>query len=209
MKNYTRIVGRIIADLKESPHVELARGHTAEGTGRGYITNFLKNHGFVASEPYLDFYSAVDYVDVEWAVRDDAVKRLSLGQNMGVTGRINIPSFETVINDIGSADYWFNAVWREYASANGLPEERPFIPFDFFDSDTSGCACLSTDGGRIGPDVLYFDHQIGPHTLGVALPEYVERLSETRGIYGWQRALLSDKGRHAKEVGVALARLFG
>ncbi len=207
-KNYFETLTKIVEDLKGSPDVELVRGDLAEGTDADYINGFLRNRGLKASKDYVEFYTEVDYVEVEWVVRPKAVKRLSLGASMSVSGRINIPSFETILMDLEDEGFWFNLAWREYASVNELSEPRPGIPFDYCDPNASGCACVGSTDTAIGKDLIYFDHGTGTLPLGLTIKDYVGHLSGTRGVYGWQKALAWKKTKYSADVKDALSKLF-
>jgi len=199
----------LIAELEASREIDLIRGDVGEGSDPDYIQGFLKNNGFTASHSYLDFYAAVDAVVIEWVVTQEAISRLGLETNMGVSGTINIPPFETVMLDLKSPDYWFNVAWNASADVRQPQEAPPFIPFDYFDADTSGCACVEASAKHIGESLWYFDHQFGTHDLYLTIPNYCQHLTRTRGIYGWQRALIGGHTEFREQVDAAVAKLFG
>lgn len=207
MDSYPDLFRRVIDDLEASRHVELVRADVTDGTDAGYVTKILAARGWTASPAYVAFYAAVDEVHIEWRLRPDAVARLGLENNMGVTGRIDIASFETVIAGLASPDYWFRIAWDAFVET--APEECRLVPFDFFDNDTSGCACVDRVGTTIGETLTYFDHGFGTAPLAPTIAAYCQQLTRTRGIYGWQRASLGTGTTHHRDVHAALKRIFG
>ena len=208
MADYMQIFRKVIADLEASADIEVVRQEVGEGMDADYVRGFLENNGFTASAEYVDFYSNVDSVDIEWVVVADAIPRLGLETNMGVSGRIYIASFENVLSDLKSPQSWFNIAWNGYVSATESHEARPFIPFDYFDPDRSGCACVDASESHIGEAISYFDHQFGAYPLGLTIDRYCRHLSRTRGMYGWQGALIGEHTEYSDQVTVALSKLF-
>jgi len=203
--DYLELFQRVISDLRSSPDIEMVRADLVPGIDEEHVSALLRGRGLRACQSFTELHAAVGLVHVEWRVDSGALSRLGLEDNWAVTGRIFIDSLETVLAARERGDGWFDVAWS--ASA-GDGEELSLLPFDWFDHDTSGCACLEFDGSALRDALTYFDHQFGTAPLGLTIEEYCRELLVTRGIYGWQRARLGPDTRYGDHARVALERLF-
>jgi hypothetical protein len=201
-----QLLRTVTDELAAAPNVRVGRSDIVEGLGAGYVADVLGDNGLTACDAYLEFYGSVDLACIEWVAAKGAVPRH--GDSMSASGRIGIDAFDTMLQAARSPDSWFGIAWRAYHDARDPTEPRRLIPFDYFEPDSSGCACLEVVDARIVDELHYFDHRHGTYPLELTLLEYCQELTRTKGIFGWQRALLGEETQSAQRVRAGLRRLF-
>jgi len=208
MSNFMTDFDRLIAKLQDCRNIEVITASVAPGEGVDYINQVLQQEGLQASVQYVEFFSEVDFVRIEWQVPDEKLVTLGLEDSKYTTGRVYIPSFETAISDIKLDGYWFNIATKEFFEASKSRLDKTLLPFDYTEPDVSGCACVEYDGKVIGEKIFYFDHQTGILLISANIEQYVAELSNTMGIYDWQKSLLAP-GAVSPSLNNALRRIFG
>jgi hypothetical protein len=207
MADYLAQFQTLVADLDANPHVTVTRKDISPGSDPEFIKKILQDNGLVPSRHYVEFFQQVDRVHIEWEVTPAALQALGL-QGFGTIGRIDIESFEMVMDYLKDPGYWFSIAWREFSQARPGAAETRLVPFDYVEPDVSGCVCLDATGGTMREILTFFTHQDGTKPMGLDIPAYCKELVRTRGAYGWQRGHKKSRSEAGIQVHKALTALF-
>ncbi|MBD2767467.1 hypothetical protein IC235_06130 [Hymenobacter sp. BT664] len=194
--------------MEENALLEVSRSQLIYGPGAEVVSILLSKWGIEAPFEVINFYGEVEEASFEWRLKDSALIDHLDVDNPFISGNIKIQSLADSLWGYNRSKGWKDVIWFENTDQEDLAFYQSIRPFDFFFTDAGEIACFQVENGKFAEKLFLFGHEAGWTEMNIGVKEYVELLTQTRGMFNWQEALVFKCGKNKTRLKHYLPRLF-
>lgn len=181
MKNYLKKIEHLVAELKAVPHISNLIFEKNAGIRDEDFKDYADEFSIKVANNVKEFYTELDGFSLTWKYNQIA----SDSTNQSFEGYINIlPFYKMFLGD--NDNLWENEIWGNHTSDKELSFYKNLKIFDYFEKDNIHCVCLEISHDTITENLWIFREGYQPLPMKINLEEYIEKLIDTKGLWGWQ-----------------------
>ena len=153
------------------------------------IGKYEDMHKVVVPEYLKYVFSNCNGIQIKWEIGSGQKEKIPDLENSAYEGSIRLLQMEEILGG-WKGEGWKNDIWFEGNDYSGKKKiVKDLRPFDYYDSDDSGCACFLYQGGKLIDNVYTNSVDDGVHDLRINFEQYIDLMLMCYGVSGWQTAL--------------------
>ncbi len=182
----------------------------SEGLAADKLDDREKEYSITISPLVRSFFSELNGFKLAWEFHDDELS----AANTYIEGSSKILEFHKMFMGFDGR-FWRDELWFENTPESDLKFLKRLKVLDYYGKDSVQCVCLEiTNEDELSPNIWLYHQGFKPLRMEFGLNEYVNKLRQTKAIWGWQFFYvdlnLSDKKSEAiKENSELVIQWYG
>ncbi|MBW1297382.1 hypothetical protein [Aquimarina litoralis] len=175
-------IEKLIEKLKTSSFISNVNFESGLGISTEDFLDYSKEYTITISDEIKSFYSEFDGLRLSWNYISGHVEsnQTIISENTKI-----LPFYQMISGYDGN--FWEGEIWSQNTSEKISSFYKRLKVFDYIENDNVHCICLELSlDNMLTPKMWIFRGGYTPIPLNIDITQYVDKLCQTKGFWGWQ-----------------------